>query len=173
MKPSHSNSSIQAKREYKEEQKSIEDSLSLHTIQKLQDTHKNPKRKLPKDRKERNKVFAKESRNRKNNYIKELEQKIDFLEDKVMKLSMELDQYKHLLKVSDITKDKDSQLETVLMDFKKTEAYFKEKLNECSNPDNMCIEAWNRIMESVGTNIGPIGTVRRKLITTAFKLIIK
>ncbi|CAI2385162.1 unnamed protein product [Moneuplotes crassus] len=172
---------LQAKRKCKEELKTIKGdmpqnflgSLPLGPMLPRKPRTSSTSRELPKDRKERNKIFAKESRNRKNNYIKELEQKIDFLENKVMKLSMELDQYKHLLKVSDITKDKDSQLETVLRDFKETEAYFKEKLNECSNPENMCIEQWSRIMDSVGTNIGPIGTVRRKLLKTAFKLIIK
>ena len=80
-----------------------------------------------------------------------------------MKLNMELDQYKHLLKVSDITKDKDTKLDTVLGDFRRTEAYFKEKVQESKNPENMCIDHWNRIMESVGTNIGPTGVVRRKV----------
>lgn len=117
----------------------------------------------PFDRRERNRIFAQESRMRKAKYIGELEEKIDFLENKVMKLNMELDQYKHLLKVSDITKDKDTKLDTVLQDFKRTEAYFKEKIQQRQNTDSICIDHWNRIMESVGTNIGPTGNVRRKV----------
>lgn len=117
----------------------------------------------PVTRREKNRRFAKESRDRKNRYIKELEDKVDFLENRVMKLNLELEQYKNLLKMSDISMDKDTELNTVLKDFKSTKTYFLEQLNNEGNINDKCAETWKQILENVGTNIGPKGTIRKKV----------
>ena len=76
---------------------------------------------------------------------------------------MELESYKHLLKESDISKDKNEKLQTVMNDFQSTEAYFKDQVQRFQNPTEMCKETWGRIVQSVGTNIGPTGSVRKKV----------
>mmetsp|Transcript_10860 Transcript_10860/g.9582 ORF Transcript_10860/g.9582 Transcript_10860/m.9582 type:complete len:194 (+) Transcript_10860:363-944(+) len=91
-----------------------------------------------------------------------------------MKTNMELEQYKQLLRISDISKSKDNQFQSVMEDFKNTNMYFKEKMSQYDkDPEKMCKETWIRILESVGTNIGPMGAVRRNLLKTAFKVIIR
>jgi hypothetical protein len=123
-------------------------------------------------RREKTRQLAKESRDRKSRYIKELENKVEFLENKVMKLNQELDQYKNLLKVNDISKDKDTEMETVVKDFKSTRAYIVEQVQNQNLLDNKCVETWDKVMDSVGANIGPRGATRLKLIKLGFKVII-
>jgi phosphoenolpyruvate synthase/pyruvate phosphate dikinase len=79
-------------------------------------------------KKYKNKIFAKESRERKKRYVKELEIKVEALEEKVAKLSMELEQYKNLLRVSDISEIKDLKLKTVRQEFTDTKMYLREQL---------------------------------------------
>ena len=78
-------------------------------------------------------------------------------------MNMELEEYKQLLKISDITKDKDTKFQTVINDFRATEAYLEEQVNKTQSSDDLCKEHWKRVMDSVGTNIGPTGSVRRKV----------
>jgi len=108
-----------------------------------------------------------------NKYIKQLESKIDFLENKLMKTNMELEQYKQLLRISDISKSKDNQFQSVMEDFKNTNMYFKEKMSQYDkDPEKMCKETWIRILESVGTNIGPMGAVRRNVSINVYAYLI-
>jgi len=76
---------------------------------------------------------------------------------------MELEEYKQLLKISDITKDKDTKFQTVINDFRATEAYLEEEAQNIKSSDELWKQHWERVMESVGTNIGPTGSVRRKV----------
>jgi type II secretory pathway component HofQ len=117
----------------------------------------------PISRRERNRRFAKESRDRKNRYIKKLEERVEQMEKKIMNLNLELEQYKNLLKISDISKDKDTELQTVLKDFKNTSAFFKEKIQEANKTEKLCMGTWEKILQNVGTNIGPKGSVRKKV----------
>lgn len=123
-------------------------------------------------KREKTRLQAKESRDRKTRYIKELEDKVEFLENKVMRLNQELDEYKNLLKVNDISKDKDTAMETVVKDFKNTRAYIIEQVQSQNFLDNKCVETWNKVIENVGANIGPRGATRLKLIKLGFKVII-
>lgn len=97
-----------------------------------------------------------------------MELKVDFLETKIMKCNLELEQYKNLLKVYDISKDKDTELQTVIKDFKETQAYFEEQVHALKTPDGLCKQTWERIIDTVGTNIGPKGLIRKKVRSNLF-----
>lgn len=136
-----------------------------------------PSESVPSDpdgmKKYKNKIFAKESRERKKRYVKELEIKVEALEEKVAKLSMELEQYKNLLRVSDISEIKDLKLKTVRQEFTDTKMYLREQLrSECFNKD-FSADHWKKTLAVANADIGPKGILRRKLLKTAFKVIIK
>ena len=54
-----------------------------------------------------------------------------------MKMNMELEEYKQLLKISDITKDKDTKFQTVINDFRATEAYLEEEAQNIKSSDEL------------------------------------
>lgn len=86
-----------------------------------------------------------------------------FLEDKLMKMNLELAQYKNLLKVSDISNDKNIEIETVVNDYKNTQIYLRNQIADQKTDPGLCKEHWKKILDSVGTNIGPKGSLRKKV----------
>ena len=79
-------------------------------------------------KKAKNKRFAKESRDRKKRYVKELEHKVEYLEEKVQKLTLELAQFKSLLNVGDLTDSKQGKLTSVCQDFMDMKVYVRDQL---------------------------------------------
>lgn len=113
------------------------------------------------DKRYKNKVFAKESRERKKRFVKELENKVEALEEKVMRLNIELAQYKNLFKVSDISEVKDVKLKTLCQEFLDTKIYLREQLHAESTAKNFSEEHWKKALALANEDIGPKGTLRK------------
>mmetsp|Transcript_8305 Transcript_8305/g.7356 ORF Transcript_8305/g.7356 Transcript_8305/m.7356 type:complete len:221 (+) Transcript_8305:267-929(+) len=103
-------------------------------------------------------------------FIKGLETKIEFLENKVFLLNKELGSFKNRQKIPDIGYKK---LQNIIKDSENTDAFFKEQMSEFSKSFCMCKETWEKMMQSIGTNVESIESVRRKIIKTSFKNIIQ
>ena len=81
-----------------------------------------------------------------------------------MKLNMELEQYKNFMKMKDISGDKDEEIKTVINDFRSTNAYMRSQIQAWSNDTTQVEETWKKIIENIGTNVGPKGSIRKKVI---------
>lgn len=78
-----------------------------------------------------------------------------------MKINLELEQYKNFMKMKDISTDKDEEIKTVLNDFRSTNAYMRSQIQNCNTNTENVAETWKKIYDSVGTNIGPKGAIRK------------
>ena len=140
---------------------------------KRQSLTKRLRSKILKTKKKNNKKFAKESRDRKKRYVKELEKKIEMLEDKIQSMGFELTQYKNLLKISDISEVKNTKLTTVCKDFSDIKTYVKEQAKTESIDKGFSDDHWRKVIQLSEVDIGPNGQLRRKLLKSSFKVIIK
>lgn len=78
-----------------------------------------------------------------------------------MKINLELEQYKNFMKMKDISTDKDEEIKTVLNDYRSTNAYMQSQIQKCNVATDNVEETWKKIIENVGTNIGPKGSIRK------------
>ena len=113
-----------------------------------------------------NKLYCKNTRRKNKEYTKELEAKVDALENKVLYLTSQIDKYKYKMNVMAIGDEKDLSEFKNLEDFGKTDL-----LNSLKNGAGLD-DLKNKI-HKLSKTAGSAGKDRQKLIKTAFKVIIE
>lgn len=117
-------------------------------------------------KREANKLYCKNTRRKNKEYTKQLEARIDELEDKVANLTSMVEKYKFKLHMMSIGEDKD------LRDFKVMEEIGRIELVGSLYNGTHSSHLKDKISE-LSKKSGSAGTDRQKLIKTAFKLIIE
>lgn len=73
-------------------------------------------------RRAQNRIYCRENRRKKKEYVNELESKIDFLEGEIVRLNNQIDKYKYKLNIVVIGEEKDFGEYTELQEYRRQHA---------------------------------------------------
>lgn len=116
-------------------------------------------------RRAQNRIYCRENRRKKKEYVNELESKIDFLEGEIVRLNNQIDKYRHKLNIVVIGEEKDFGEYTELQECRRQNAI--KSLEEGRDKEEL-----KKNISDFAKFAGCVSNDRQRLIKAAFRVVI-